>query len=332
MLSKNTLNSWPLISIVIPTYNSGNSIGQVLDSVEKLDYPVNSLELLIVDGGSTDNTLDIIKNHSINKKIKTQIDLLKQRGASLGRNIGIKNSKGEYLFLLDSDVSLTRNKILKVLLEHFQKNLKIAISEAPYFTNNLSLSENVIASRLPNPYGYTRYMSPGSMLIRRNVFDEVGFFDENLGYPFGPGEDQEFAARILKKNFKIFIDSRFVNLHIKNDTNIDSKTSAKRNLNFLRSTVQAMPPIHYKIFKAEPTYVKLEILFALYPLTFLLPFLTLYLLPLPLFPFLYYFWKCKTSFVKRCKLSVVTIIYRFIRSSGVLFFLIKKSFANSVKL
>ena len=271
-----------------------------------------------------------MKNHSVTKKIYTKKKVLKKRGASLGRNIGIKESKGEFLFLLDSDVVLTDSRILRELLKHFQRDPKIAISEAPYFTKNMSLSERAIACRLPFPNGYTRYISPGSMLIRRDVFNEVGFFDETLGYPYAPGEDQEFAARILRKGYKIFIDTRFINIHLKPETEINARTSIKNNLNFLKSTLTVMPPVHYKIFKAEPLIMKLEVLFALYPLTFFLPLLNVYLLPLLFLPFTYYLYKCKAPFISRCKLSVMLVTYKFIRSTGILLFLAKKLFVNLV--
>jgi GT2 family glycosyltransferase len=207
----------------------------------------------------------------------------------------------------------------------------MAISEAPYFTKNMSLSERTIAYRLPIPYGYTRYISPGSMLIRRSVFNEVGFFDETLGYPYAPGEDQEFAARVLRKRYKIFIDTRFINLHLKPKSKSEdgnARKSVKNHLHFLKSTLKDMPPVHYKVFRAGPICMKLEVLFVLYPITFLLPLLSVYLLPLPILPFLYYLYKCKTSFVSRCKISLVLVTYRFVRSTGVLLFLTKKLFAS----
>ena len=92
-----------------------------MDSIESLSYPKDALELIIVDGGSTDDTVDIIKNHAVTKKIRTKNIVLNKRGASLGRNIGINESKGDYLFLLDSDVVLTSSEILSGLLRHFKK-------------------------------------------------------------------------------------------------------------------------------------------------------------------------------------------------------------------
>jgi glycosyltransferase involved in cell wall biosynthesis len=60
-MSKTSSDGWPLISVIIHTYNSAATIGPVLDSIENLDYPRDTLELVIVDGGSTDNTVNIIE-------------------------------------------------------------------------------------------------------------------------------------------------------------------------------------------------------------------------------------------------------------------------------
>ena len=123
-----------------------------------------------------------------------------------------------------------------------------------------------------------------------------------------------------------------MNLHVKPKIRDASVRNIGINyLHFLESTLRVMPPVHYKIFRAGPASMKLEVLFALYPITFFLPLLNVYFLPLPILPFLYYLYrcKCKTSIASRFKISLVLVTYRVIGSIGVLLFLLKSVFISN---
>ncbi|MCM1231281.1 MAG: glycosyltransferase family 2 protein [Ruminococcus flavefaciens] len=86
------------ISVIIPTYNREKTIIRCLDSIFKQTYPV--YEVIVVDDGSTDETLNIIKN-----QYSDDVRIIKQRhkGAQAARNVGVIAAKGEYIAFLDSD-------------------------------------------------------------------------------------------------------------------------------------------------------------------------------------------------------------------------------------
>lgn len=88
-----------LVSIVMPCYNGKRFIGESIESVINQTYP--KWELLIVDDGSTDDSINVIKHYQTDKRIK----LIRQSnsGSAAARNNGIRRSKGQYLALLDSD-------------------------------------------------------------------------------------------------------------------------------------------------------------------------------------------------------------------------------------
>jgi glycosyltransferase involved in cell wall biosynthesis len=87
------------ISVIIPTYNRGHFIREAIDSVLNQDLRGCSIELIIVDDGSTDNTADIVKTYGAAVKYMYQ----KNRGAGAARNLGIESATGEWISFLDSD-------------------------------------------------------------------------------------------------------------------------------------------------------------------------------------------------------------------------------------
>lgn len=109
-----------MVSIVMPCYNSSRFIADSISSVIKQTY--HNWELYIVDDGSSDNSIDIVK-HSV--QIDSRIHLLTQSnsGSASARNNGIKHSRGQYLALLDSDDIWLSNFLESQLQYLHQKNV-----------------------------------------------------------------------------------------------------------------------------------------------------------------------------------------------------------------
>lgn len=97
-----------MISIVIPAYNCESYIKKCLDSILKQSF--KELEIIVVNNGSTDKTIDILKGY------KNRIKLVDLKEANLGkaRNIGIKNASGKYILFVDSDDYLEANALKKI--------------------------------------------------------------------------------------------------------------------------------------------------------------------------------------------------------------------------
>jgi GT2 family glycosyltransferase len=121
-----------LISINILTYNGEKWIEKCIKSVLEQTYP--NIEILVIDNASTDNTLEKIQNIKI---IKNEKNL----GFSAGHNIGIRESKGEYVIVLNQDIVLDKNFIQEIV-NCFEKNEKIgSIQPKIYQFNNGSKIE-----------------------------------------------------------------------------------------------------------------------------------------------------------------------------------------------
>ena len=97
------------ISVIIPVYNREKTIVNCVNSILNQTYLPK--EIIIVDDGSTDNTIVTIE--SIKKSIIKVIALNKNKGAQYARNIGIKNSKSKWITFLDSDDTWIKNKLEK---------------------------------------------------------------------------------------------------------------------------------------------------------------------------------------------------------------------------
>lgn len=149
ILSKNDSN--PLVSIVIPCYNAAEYVDTCIASVLNQDY--ENIEVIVVDDGSTDNSLAILKNIELNEsnvKVFTQ----RNSGACAARNYGIKESVGYYIKFLDSDDFLESGA------------LKAQVEVA-----------NSVNSRII-PYGYRNVLSDGRTIINKNILSFKSQFSD----------------------------------------------------------------------------------------------------------------------------------------------------------
>ena len=198
----------PLISIVLTTYNSEKVIEKTLKSIIEQDFPLNSVELIIVDGGSKDNTLKIIKEF-VEHYAKNFYDVKvivhdKNYGVSKARNDGIRASRGRYVLILDHDISMERN-VLRTLYEFLSNApskvagvMPLRVPVSNHFLDRWLVK--ILEGRITEHYGVA-----DCILLRRNVIEAVGYYDETLGPPFTIFEEREYGARITSKNFKIYI-------------------------------------------------------------------------------------------------------------------------------
>jgi len=112
-----------MISIIIPTYQHEKEIGKCISSI--LSQTFKDYEIIIVNDGSTDNTLKVLENYKSTLGGKIKIINQENRGACAARNRGFKESSGEFVLFCDADVVLRQNmleKLLKALKENSDKS------------------------------------------------------------------------------------------------------------------------------------------------------------------------------------------------------------------
>ena len=98
---------FPLISVVIPTYNEEKNIAKAIRVIRDQDYPKSKIEILVIDDYSTDNTVVIAK------KLRAKIFFSGARHIERSKSIGIEHAKGELLLFADADIQLVGKQWLK---------------------------------------------------------------------------------------------------------------------------------------------------------------------------------------------------------------------------
>ena len=202
MLSHN-----PLVSVIIPVYNAEDYIEQTINSAKQQTW--GNIEIIIVDDGSTDNSLAIAKIHESERvKIITQPN----SGASIARNKGIAVANGDYLQFLDADDLLSPDKIASQLEQlvdnpgyvglcttvHFKTGtdpFKQPVQHEWYDTGSndpVDFLMKLYAGHEIIP-GHGGMIQPNAWLTPRKLIDKAGFWNEFRC----PDDDGEFFCRII---------------------------------------------------------------------------------------------------------------------------------------
>lgn len=127
------MNNKGLVSIVIPCYNQSQYLAETFISLNEQSY--KNWECIVVDDGSTDNSVEIVEKFSNND---SRIRLVKKEngGTASARNLGLQGARGEYIQFLDADDKLDKNKIQKQLSFMSLRNLDVSYTNfVPFFEN-----------------------------------------------------------------------------------------------------------------------------------------------------------------------------------------------------
>lgn len=200
--------SFPFISVIIPVYNEEYTIEKTICSVFEQDYQ-GLWEILVIDGMSTDRTRDIIyKLIPLSDERLKLIDNQKRIIPS-AMNLGIKASKGEVIVRLDGHTFVEKN-YLSCVAAKLESTEAACLGPKMIMLSSDSIASQAIAAALSTPFGpgtsgfrysdkeeYADTMNFG--VYRRDLFDEVGYFDTNLL----ANEDYEIHYRIRQAGYKI---------------------------------------------------------------------------------------------------------------------------------
>jgi glycosyltransferase involved in cell wall biosynthesis len=195
----------PRISVIIPTYNRSELLVEAIGSV--LDQTFGDFELLVVDDGSTDNTHEVVKPFLD----RVRYTRTPHRGVSAARNLGVRMTSGQWVAFLDSD-DLWLPRKLELQLEALERESRYRIC----YTDEIWIKEG----RRVNPGRRHRkfsgfifekclplcIISPSSVLIRRDLLEDVGGFDER----FPACEDYDLWLRITAREPVLFVEEKLI--------------------------------------------------------------------------------------------------------------------------
>lgn len=136
----------PLVSIIIPVYNTEKYLKKCLDSVVYQTY--QNLEIIIINDASTDNSKEIIKAYAQNfNKIKV-INKKENEGLSEARNLGMTLAQGDYLFYLDSDDWISKEAIQKLVMLALEYETKLVSCSFTNVIGNIQLKRKPVTSNI----------------------------------------------------------------------------------------------------------------------------------------------------------------------------------------
>ena len=298
----------PVVSIVIPLYKSYETIGKVLETILRLHYPKNRIEVIFVYYPTEDNTIDIIKSFQGNYgKLFYDIKIIWRRDkrANVARNIGVKSSSGKYVFLLNDDVLLDPFTIWNAL-EIFKNHPDAYVVTFPYVLDPPRIWEKALFYRYYGRVSKTRTLNLGCSILRREVFDKVGYIREDMGPPISSNDDFEYSARVNKAGMKIYIDGRIILKDIGSQKNcqylLDNRQDASKYtyaiyflINLLKYDFTKGADTYDIVLRSAPVSWKIEnFSYLIIPLVFIIALtmnfsiFIILILFLILFPVIYY--------------------------------------------
>ncbi len=203
--SDSTVANMPAVSIVVPTYNRAERLGQTLRSV--FNQTCQDFELIVVDDGSTDDTQKVVNSFPRVQYISKQ----ENHGVSRARNEGLALAKGRYICFLDSD-DLWDEKKLQIQVQWMGDNPNCQVC----YTDEIWIRKGVRVNQMNKHRKYSGdifrhclplcIVSPSSAMLRAELFDEIGNFDESL-----PAcEDYDLWLRIAEKYPFHFIEEPLI--------------------------------------------------------------------------------------------------------------------------
>ena len=195
----------PAISVIIPAYNEEESIVKTIESILASDYPKNKFEVIVIDDGSKDNTLEIAKRFE-NKQVK--VFSKENGGKATALNFGISKAKGEIIFTMDAD-TFVNPESMKNMVHYFNNPRVMAVTptmlvhKPKTILQRVQNMEYLLGIFLRKAFATLNavYITPGAFsAYRKEFFDKYGGYDET-----NVTEDIEMSLRIQYQGY--FIDN-----------------------------------------------------------------------------------------------------------------------------
>lgn len=195
-------------TIVIPCLNEEKYIGNCIDSIINQAYDNSLIEIIVVDGGSSDRTPEILAEYQ-HKFTGLKILNNPEKITPKSLNIGIQNSTGDVIVILGAHTILDSQFVS--LNNKFLSEKEVKVSGGTQINVGKTYKQNLIGLVMSMPFGISsasyRWSKKEQFVdtvvyaaYRKEIFDEIGYFEEN----FSISEDAEINWRIRQKGYKIF--------------------------------------------------------------------------------------------------------------------------------
>ena len=197
----------PLVSVVMPAYNSARYIAEAIDSALHQDYP--ALEIIVVDDGSTDDTVNIVSRYGDKVRLLSQ----KNQGSAAARNLGIRQARGKYIAFLDADDAWWRHKIRHQVEALVAGGYKMAYSRFIWWHPNehgqhtqaetefeQAANPNLSSAAIVTGWPYAELLLDcivwtSTVIVEKAELETAGLFDESLR----KGQDYDLWLRLSRQ-------------------------------------------------------------------------------------------------------------------------------------
>lgn len=235
------------VTVIIPVFNRIDYLEETINSVVEQDY--SDIELIVIDDGSTDGGFELLQ------EIQSQYEMVLlfhegriNRGQSAAINLGLKQSTGEFIAILDSDDLFLPNK-LSIQVKALEENPDVGLvygrgkaidSKGVFLYDMLDVSH--IETNDPNKMLLDCYfLLPQNSLVRSAVYDEVGQFDEELR----SGQDHDMLIRMAEVAKFLYI-SKYFFCYRRHENSISSKGQEIRWRSAFKILNKAKLRYHYE--------------------------------------------------------------------------------------
>lgn len=207
MNAKNYHDQYPAVSIIVPVRNGEKTIGTLLDALQKQDYPDDKMQVIIVDNGSQDNTIEIIKKYPVileheNEKVSSYA----------ARNKGLSIAHGEIIAFTDVDCIPEKSWISKGVLALDDQNADIAGGRIKFiFSERKSAAEcfdSLNNLRNDRFIHYKLGAITANLFVKAGLFGKMGLFQEVTS-----GGDINWTGKALNEGFSLIYVSEAIVCH-----------------------------------------------------------------------------------------------------------------------
>jgi len=262
----------PLVSVIIVNYNGRKLLENCFESLSKVTY--TSLETIFVDNNSDDDSVHYVEENYPETRI---IKLEKNHGFAKPNNIGAKKAKGEYLLFLNNDTKVTTN-FMDNLVKVMEKDPKIGMCQSLLLKSDGKVDSSgdfidhigIAYSSKEMPTKVCEILSAkgASMIMRKNLFDNLGGFDEEFYVSF---EDVDLGWRTWIFGYKVVVVPNSIVYHLGGQTTKDMKKEiafhgfknqlAMKITNFESSVAMTAVPLFFFIYGFRMLKVSLDYFF-----------------------------------------------------------------------
>lgn len=204
-----------MISVIIPTYNSEKTIEACLKSLLKQFFPRKQYEIIVVDDGSTDRTVELVSKYPV--KLFKQL----HKGPAAARNFGAKRAKGKILLFTDADCVPDKNWV-RHMTEPFKNEQIVGVSGTYKILNKNKLIARFVGYEIEERHKilakqrYIDFIGTFSAGYRKGIYFKFGGFDAKFG--MASGEDPDLSFNISKSGGKMVFQPKAFVYHNHPDT------------------------------------------------------------------------------------------------------------------